>query len=214
KGLRDEVRTASKASDGWASGMTGQLSRLRQKLNEIEAIDFFSASGRTQAEAMLADIEATMRASPLRKKALKNDGYSGRTWVTRKGIHIDRIASAWLIRRFVDPNARFKFVPSKGYRPEPDEIRFDMFDAEFTHEGNLCTFEVLLDRLDISDRALRPIAESVHDIDFKESKFARPETAGISVVIAAVCTANKEDEVRLERGTAVLDDLYQFYKRR
>ena len=127
---------------------------------------------------------------------------------------MDRIASAWLIRRFVDPAAKFKFVPGKGYRPEPGEIRFDMFDAEFTHEGERCTFEVLIERLNISDRALRPVAEMIHDIDLKDSKFERPETRGIALVIAAICTANKEDLERLERGSAVFDDLYEFYRRR
>ena len=71
-------------------------------------------------------------------------GLHGRTWVTREGVHVDRIASAWLIRRFIDPEASFKFVPSKGYQPGPGELRFDMFEAEFTHEGDRCTFEVLL----------------------------------------------------------------------
>ena len=79
----------------------------------------------------------------------------GRTWVTREGVHVDRIASAWLIRRFIDPEASFKFVPSKGYPPQPGELRFDMFEAEFTHEGDRCTFEVLLERARLDDSALR-----------------------------------------------------------
>jgi hypothetical protein len=140
--------------------------------------------------------------------------YSGRVWVTRKGIHVDRIASAWLIRRFIDNRAQFKFVAAKGYRPEPHEVRFDMFDAEFTHEGGLCTFEVLIDRLNLKDRALTPIGEIVHDIDLKESKFARAETVGFTLMIAAICSAHKEDADRLERGAALLDDLYEFHKKR
>ena len=140
--------------------------------------------------------------------------YSGRVWVTRKGIHVDRIASAWLIRRFIDNHARFKFVAAKGYRPEQHEVRFDMFDAEFTHEGDLCTFEVLIDRMNLKDRALTPIAEVIHDIDLKESKFARPETAGFGLIIAAICTAHREDTDRLDRGSALLDDLYEFHKKR
>ena len=79
----------------------------------------------------------------------------GRTWVTRQGVHVDRIASAWLIRRFIDPEARFKFVPAKGYVPEPGELRFDMFEAEFTHEGDRCTFEVLLERAGLTTGAQR-----------------------------------------------------------
>ena len=98
--------------------------------------------------------------------------------------------------------------------PEPAELRFDMFDAEFTHEGDLCTFEVLLERFNLSARALRPIAEIIHDIDLKDSKFGRVETAGIGLAVNALCTANKEDSSRLERGAALLDDLYEFFKKR
>src|SRR5262249_31169366 len=79
----------------------------------------------------------------------------GRTWVTRQGIHVDRMASAWLIRRFIDAKARFKFVNGKDYRTKPGEIRFDMFQAEFTHEGDRCTFEVLMERARLQDPAIR-----------------------------------------------------------
>jgi hypothetical protein len=114
-------------------------------LNEIQAIDFFPAAGGKQAEALLSEMEAKLRKAPLRKAQQQTREYSARTWVTRKGIHVDRLASAWLIRRFIDKDAQFKFVAGKGYRPEPGEVRFDMFDAEFTHEGDLCTFEVLIE---------------------------------------------------------------------
>src|SRR2546430_13163936 len=120
-------------------------------------------------------METRLRQSPLRKLTQPSGSYRARTWVTRKGIRVDRIASAWLIRRFIDPEARFKFVSAKGYRPESGDIRFDMFDAEFTHEGDRCTFEVLIERLNISDRGLSPIAEAVYDIDLKDSKFGRDE---------------------------------------
>ena len=138
----------------------------------------------------------------------------GRVWVTRKGIHVDRIASAWLIRRFVDPDARFKFVPAKGYKPAEKELRFDMFEAEFTHDGDLCTFEVLVSRLGIDDRALVPIAEIVHDIDLKDSKFDRPETSGIDRLIAGIAMGHRDDESRLERGSAVFDGLYEYFSRK
>jgi hypothetical protein len=89
-----------------------------------------------------------------------------------------------------------------------------MFDAEFTHEGDLCTFEVLLERLNIGDRALRTIAELIHDIDLKDSKFGRPETAGIALVVNAICTKRKDDMDRIERATVLFDELYDFFKRR
>ena len=214
KEVKEELRTAEKAGDAWASGMVGRVSRLRQRLTEIQGIDFYSAPSGKGAETLLEEMEAKIRKAPIHKPQPGKGEYSGRTWVTRKGVHVDRIASAWLIRRFIDPNARFKFVVAKGYRPDPDELRFDMFDAEFTHEGDLCTFEVLIERLNISDSSLRRIAESIHDIDLKESKFGRSETAGIALIVAAICTKHKEDSDRIERGTILLDDLYDFFKKR
>lgn len=209
-----ELQTSQKAGDSWASGMVGRVSRLRQRLTEIQAIDFFSAPGGTDAEALVSAMETTIRKAPIRKVQHQTGTYSGRLWVTRKGVHVDRIASAWLIRRFIDTSARFKFVAAKGYRPEPDELRFDMFDAEFTHEGDLCTFEVLIERLNVADRGLRRIAEIIHDIDLKESKFGRSETPGIGLIVAAICTRHKEDAERIERGTILFDDLYEYFKRR
>ena len=140
------------------------------------AIDFFSAPGREGAERLIFALDARLQeASPAGQAAKAKQqlqGFQDRTWVTRKGIHVDRMASAWLIRGFIDPNARFKFVPAKGYQPQPGEIRFDMYEAEFTHEGDRCTFEVLIERVGLSDPGLCPIAEIVHDIDLKDAKFA------------------------------------------
>jgi len=124
------------------------------------------------------------------------------------------MASAWLIRRFIDPDARFKFVPPKGYKPLPGELRFDMFEAEFTHEGDRCTLEVLIERTGIHDPGLSPIAEIVHDIDLKDSKFGRQDTIGIERLIAGIAMTHKDDEVRLERGCAVFNDLYEYFRRK
>jgi hypothetical protein len=214
KEVKDELRTAEKGGEAWASGMSSRVSRLRQRLTEIQSIDFFSAPDGTQVETNVAEIESKIRKAPIHKTQQRTGPYSGRTWVTRKGVHVDRIASAWLIRRFIDSNARFKFVAAKGYRAEPDELRFDMFDAEFTHEGDLVTFEVLMQRQNLSDTALRRIAEMIHDIDLKESTFGRPETAGLALIVNAICTKHKEDLDRIERATLLLDDLYDFFKKR
>jgi hypothetical protein len=121
---------------------------------------------------------------------------------------VDRMASAWLIRKFIDPQARFKFVPAKGYRPEKGELRFDMFEAEFTHEGELCTLEVLVRRFGLEDPALRVIAEVVHDIDLKDAKYGRAEAPGIGQLVAGITPAHSDDEARLQRGMALFDDPY------
>jgi hypothetical protein len=132
----------------------------------------------------------------------------GAVWVTREGVFIDRIASAWLIRRFIDPDAQFRFVPSKGYRKKPGEIRFDMYQGEYTHLGDRCTFETLLTEFRLTDAALRAIGEIVHDIDLKDEKFGRGETAGILAVMQGVALAMSDDADRIARGALVLDGLY------
>jgi hypothetical protein len=137
-----------------------------------------------------------------------------RTWVTRQGVYVDRIASAWLIRRFIDPDARFKFVSGKGYRPAEGELRFDMYEAEFTHEGDKCTFEVLLERGALKDPALRAIGEIIHDIDLKDDKFGRTEVAGIRTLIEGISVATKDDSERIARGTEVFNNLYEYFKKR
>lgn len=133
---------------------------------------------------------------------------SGATWVTRQGVFIDRIASAWLIRRFVDPRASFKFVPARGYKPQPGELRFDMYQGEYGHVGDRCTFETLLTEFALKDRALRAIAEIVHDIDCKDDKFGRAESAGVRAIMEGIAHATDDDFERLEKGATVLDGLY------
>ena len=137
-----------------------------------------------------------------------------RVWVTRHGVHVDRIACAWMIRRFIDTDAGFKFVPPKGYVPEANELRFDMFDAEFTHQGDRCSFEVLLEHAGIKDPALIPIAEIVHDIDLKDAKFGREEAPGVKTLINGICAATNDDEERIARGSALFDDLFTVFRRK
>jgi hypothetical protein len=132
----------------------------------------------------------------------------GLTWVTRRDVFVDRIASAWLVRRFIDPKARFKFTGSRSYRPRAGEVRFDMFDAEYTHEGDRCTFETLLERAGLRDRALRAIGEIVHDIDCKDEKFGREEAPGVAALLKGLARAYPDDATRLERGAVAFDDLY------
>ncbi len=195
------------------------LARLKRRLAEVVTIDFFGAPGREGAEGLVSGVEARMHDKRSGKQAgkataIRREDLQGKTWVTRKGIHVDRMASAWLIRRFIGTDARFKFVAPKGYKPLPDELRFDMFEAEFTHEGDRCTLEVLIERTALNDPALSPIAEIVHDIDLKDSKFGRQETPGIERLIAGIAMAHKDDETRLARGTAVFDDLYEYFRRK
>ncbi len=194
-----------------------RLAQLKTEAARVAAIDFFGANARETLDGLLATLGTLLQEhGPMR---LVQDGTStagsalaGRVWVTRAGVHVDRIASAWLIRRSIDPEARLKFVPAKGYVPEPGELRFDMFEAEFTHEGDNCTFEVLLGRAGLSDPALAAIAEIVHDIDLKDGKFGREEASGIARLIDGIAATTEDDERRIERGSAMLDDLYACYR--
>jgi hypothetical protein len=176
-------------------------------------------SGAKQPEELLSGLEAQLdkdepvasktKAEPNLAETLRN-----RTWVTREGVYADRIASAWLIRRFIDPEARFKFVSGKGYRKQESELRFDMFEAEFTHEGDKCTFEVLLERAGLKDSALRAIAEIIHDIDLKDDKFGRTEVAGIRTLIDGIRASTSDDARRVERGAEAFNDLYEFFRKK
>lgn len=199
------------------AALADELVRLRRRLGELAAIDFFGATGRLVVAGVLAELEGRLRVDdePLPKPAPGDlAALQGRTWVTRKGIHVDRIACAWLIRRFIDPGAQLKFVPGKDYKPQPGELRYDMFEAEFTHEGDLCSFEVMLKRCNLTDQALVPIAEIVHDIDLKDGKFGRPEVAGIACLIAGIAQRHRDDEARLVQGSDTFEALYEHFSRK
>jgi len=195
------------------------LERIRKRSEEIVAIDFFGAPGRLEVDTLLRAAEDKLHppraADPQSTPDLPSlRSVRGRTWVTRKGIHVDRIASAWLIRRFIDSEAKLKYVEAKGYVPQVGELRFDMFDAEFTHEGEMCTFEVLLARWGSDDPALRLIADMVHDIDLRDEKFKREETGGFTALITGIALQHREDPARLEAGTVMLDAFYRALQQR
>jgi hypothetical protein len=216
--LAEQLNTGALQAADDRAGLQAQVKRWRKRFEEIVAIDFFGANDREPVEGLLTDLENRLRESDSEAmpagETEQAESLTDRVWVTRQGVHVDRIACSWLIRRFIDPNARFKFVPGKGYRPEPGELRFDMFEAEFTHEGDRCSFETLLLRRGIKDLALQAIAEIVHDIDMKDAKFGREDAVGISRLIAGIAMASKDDAERVARGNAVFDDLYAYFRKK
>jgi hypothetical protein len=193
-----------------------QHAKLVQRLGEVAAIDFTHVPGRDAVEGLLAAVaralprDGAAASEPLEVVARP----SGATWVTRTGVHVDRIASAWLIRRFIDPAAAFKFVPAKGYAPRPGELRFDMFEAEFTHVGDRCTFEVLVERMALRDAALTAIGEIIHDLDLRDDRFGRDETAGVRSAIDGICTIARGDDQRIAAASPMLDGLYSHFSLR
>jgi hypothetical protein len=209
--LAEEARGAMGDREG---DLEGAARRLSRRFDQIAAMDFFHATGRGAAEGALAALQARLKhaAAPAPAARAGAERPRGRVWVTRRSVFVDRIASAWLIRRFVDPKARFKFVAEKDYKPKPGELRFDMFDAEFTHQGDRCTFEVLRDRFAPGDAALGQIAEIVHDIDLKDGKFGRAEAAGVQQMIAGIAESTDDDAERNRRGGEVFEALYRSFK--
>ncbi|HKY59895.1 MAG TPA: chromate resistance protein ChrB domain-containing protein [Gemmatimonadota bacterium] len=216
---RARERLAEPSADESAPRQAAEaLPRLAQRLEEIREIDFLGAPGREEAEQALALLELELRKKETREVAMREEDWSsaktrGRTWVTRRGVKVDRTASAWLVRRFIDPDAHFKFVEPSGYRPEEGELRFDMFDGEFTHEGERCTFETLLERFGLAgDPGLAAIAEIVHDLDLKEKRYDRAEAPGVASILAGIARRHQDDVARIERGAALFDDLYENFR--
>jgi hypothetical protein len=212
--LADTPATESRAD------LKSLFARLNNRLAQIVGIDFFDASGRQVADGLVRGLEQALAEQAVEPKPSVRapergiENLKGRVWVTRIGVHVDRIGCAWLVRRFIDKHASFKFVPPKGYAPEPSELRFDMYNAEFTHEGDRCSFEVLLGRIGLDDPALSAIAQIVHDIDLKDEKFAREEAPGIKTLINGICADTRDDDERLIRGAAIFDNLYAVFSRK
>ncbi|TWT15956.1 chromate resistance protein [Reyranella sp. CPCC 100927] len=214
------VAEARQLGDGWrdlsADDARTRIDRLAKRAEKVAAIDFFGTTGRVTAAGILEDLQRRLAGDADREApAMSIDAavrlWLNHTWVTRRNVAVDRIASAWLIRRFIDPQARFKFVDGRGYKPEPDELRFDMFEAEFTHEGDRCTFETLLRRASFDDPALTAIGEVVHDIDLKDDRYERPETAGVATLMNALARGPLDDAARLARGGDLFDGLYEAF---
>lgn len=209
-------RRKTRLTDAARAELLGAVERLERRAEAVLATDFFAAPLGATAVAELRALR--VRAEPPRDEPQAPQaaagGMNGRTWVTRTGIHVDRIGSAWLIRRRIDAEARFKYVEPKGYVPLAGELRFDMFEAEYSHEGDRCTFETLIARFGVEEPGLAAVAEVVHDIDLKETKFGRPETPGFAACIAGLCRGHRDDEERLARGRVLFESLLAHFATR
>jgi len=207
-GLADRYRKLLK---GRRPRLGEELARLAREMERIAEIDFFEAPGRRELERAREAVEqrtATGRARPAgaAPPPLDLDALKGRRWVTRPRPHVDRIASAWLIKRFVDPEADFIFAPPDQI--PGDAIPFDMAGVDFGHHGEDCTFETLLRRTGLRDRKLAILAEIVHEADLKDQKFAREEARGIDLALRGLLSAIKDDHEALAHGLTLFDGLY------
>jgi hypothetical protein len=210
--LAADAHAAMKAARSAAAvaELAASHARMLRRLEEIRRIDFFDADRRTAAEEALAAIETRLQKDRKEEtRMLKaNPDLRGRTWVTRPGVKVDRMASAWFIRRFVDPKARFRFADATAPRKE-GEVRFDMIGGDFTHEEDRCTLETLVGRVGLPDKGVRAIAEIVHDLDLKDAKYGRAEAAGVRMMLDGLMARTDDDEERLERALVIFDDLHE-----
>jgi hypothetical protein len=183
------------------------LSLLRRRLQEIATVDFFKSPMRTQIEAMIDAMDRDSSSRQTRTRRGGRNTFSNRIWITRHRPGIDRCASAWLIQRFIDPNAKFTFAGDP--KQVPDAIPFDMFgSAGFGHRGTDCTFETLCKEFGVKDGRLRPIAEIVHDADLNDEKYGRSEGAGVDAILKGWARQQVSDEELLRRGMELIEGLY------
>ncbi len=200
-----EVDPLDPAIKGYA-----QVSKFRKRLDDVTAIDFFKTSERNHAENMINRLSDILSGQKKDVPRAEDDltALKGKTWVTRNDLFIDRIACGWLIKCFIDADARFLFVESDSYSPGPEEIRFDMYEGDYTHEGDQCTFEVMIKRLQLQHSGLNSLAEIIHDIDLKDSKYGRVEAAGFSAVLNGLVLHLTDDDQRMTAGYDLMEHLH------
>jgi hypothetical protein len=208
------IRKGSKSEEG--KHLADQAAKLTKEFEDLRKRDYFESSTghilkkRIQAlEGALRDVEKKSPEEASVVARLTKD-YRGKIWATRKNPFVDRMASAWFIKRFVDPKASFTFIDERDVASlDNTSVAFDMRGAEFTHVGDLCTFEVLVKSFGIKDKAVKKIAEIVHDIDVKDDKYGKPEATGVEDILAGIRKTAKNDADGLERGMAAFEMLYQ-----
>jgi hypothetical protein len=207
--------SARRPRRGRAPAIRRHLVILRERLIAIEAVDFFGSAGRDRVMTLLKQLEeqtSETRQPAVSSKPATGAGnpaiYQGRMWLTRPRPGVDRMASAWLIRRFIDPQARFGFAADRDTAPR-DALPFDMFGVEFTHRDDHCTFETLCDTFGINEAAVMRIAAVVHDLDLKDAKFGAPEAPSVGTIIDGLQLAYADDEALLAQGIVLFEALYR-----
>ena len=201
-------------SESSLSNCRAELRRLKKSFDKIVTIDFFPVAEKAKLGAYLDEMETIFHKGVESGVIQKNDKnkFSGCTWVTKRNVYVDRMASAWFITRFVDNEASFKFVKGIHYQPKENELRFDMREAEYTHLEDMCTFEVLVQAFCPHDRGLKQIAKLIHDIDLKDDAFGLPETIGFQAVLDSIVATTSDDLKRIEQSGTILDGLLLNYK--
>jgi hypothetical protein len=203
----------SKARKQSPETFSNQLRKLRQRFQEIRDIDYFQSSRGEDSQRLLQKAETfeSPKKKPVTTIRLKAEDYRSKSWVTRPRPEIDRVGSAWLIRKFIDPSAKFVFANTPAEFPQA--IPYDMFEVEFSHHGDHCTFETLIQRYGIRDRAVLRLAEVIHDADVEDDKFRRVEGFGVEQIFKGWAKQGLRDQEILAKGFECFDALYAQFKR-
>jgi hypothetical protein len=193
-----------------SSSGDADLTRLQRLVDEAARVDFFESEKGSEVHTLMAAIKNLLRPPAKTGGAdkTKRADAKGRIWVTRRDPRIDRLATAWLIRRFVDPGARFRFVDPAGGPVRSGERSFDMVGAEFTHEGDRCSFETMCSRLGLREAGLEQLAEIVHDLDLKDGKFGRADAAGVQRLVEGLAASHPDSTARVAAGIPIFDALF------
>jgi hypothetical protein len=192
---------------------TGKLEKLRRRFQEIHEIDYFQSSRGEDLQRMFrkAEVLESPRKTPETKARLRSEDYRAKTWVTRPRPEIDRVGSAWLIRKFIDAEAKFVFADTPA--EFPSAIPYDMFEVEFSHHGDSCTFETLIERFRIRDRVVLQLAELIHDADVEDDKFHQVDGFGVEKIFKGWAKQGLNDQQILSKGFECFDALYAQFKR-
>ena len=202
-----------KARKAPAETFISELDKLRRRFQEIREIDYFQSSRGEDLRRLFqrAETLAVPRKKPEVRLRLQIEDYRGRKWITRPHPEIDRVGSAWLIHRFIDAGAKFIFANTAAEFPEA--IPYDMFEVEFSHHGDCCTFETLIERFGIRDKAVLRIAQLIHDADVEDDKFHRVEGFGVEQIFKGWAKQGLSDQEILSKGFECFDALYAQFKR-
>ena len=207
-GLKKTLQPLLKTRKANADAAAAELERATRQFRELREIDFFESPRGHEVAMLLGRLEQNPRRALPR---LNRQDYRGKTWQTRPRPEIDRAGSAWLIRKFIDPEASFVF--SSKLPSQLDIIPFDMVEAEFSHHGDACTFETLTKRFRIEDKAIRKIGEMIHDADLDDAKFQRMEAIGIDRALKGWGKMAIPDDEILSRSFLCFDGLYEFLQK-
>ncbi len=204
-GFEREIHMKNKISK--PSQVADALKKIHSRFSEANEVDFFDSSNAVRVRQRINKLEKELNASehPAQKiSKVSIRQFKNKRWVTRPHPHVDRLACAWLIRRFINPKAVIRYSDN----PKSDEVPFDMKDATFGHQGNFCSFETIIHSFNLHNAGLNALAEIIHEIDLKDGRYVRPEIEGVAAILNGWRLAGFSDSQLESHGISLFEGLY------